>query len=277
MTLHQYSLDNIAWLEVQGSTLTMVKSQHFYVTENGKVTLKIVPADDWTIDSSGLTISPLLPTSMKQLTTITFSARSMSVCQYKGNTYVGQSTNSVARVDSNRIVHQYFITHCGPVESTVIYKDRIYIMGAHTSTARTIGVYELSGQCVTQWDHADASPWSNDALIVMADQVLIPDRMNNRVTVYSLTGETLRHIPLHPHPGNTHIAACSVDDTSIIISHYGSSQVLKINIATGDVMWTSKSVSEPYAVTCHRGKYAFVTSCDHSTIIKILCTSTGEL
>ena len=71
------------------------------------IELEIVSSGDITIDSDhGLTISTPTPTSLTLLKTVQLPARPISVCHYKGSTYVGLDNNTVARIDSNYQVYK---------------------------------------------------------------------------------------------------------------------------------------------------------------------------
>ena len=112
-------------------------------------------------------------------------------------------------------------------------------------------------------------------LTVLSDQIVIPDKPNKRITVYSLDGTTLRHIPFSLI-SDTHVCTCSVDETSVIVSDCDSSQVSKVNIATGEVMWTCRDVRDPMGVTCYTHRYVFVAGYNNNTV-KILDVSTGKI
>ena len=104
--------------------------------------------------------------------------------------------------------------------------------------------------------------------------VVISDGVNKRLSVYSLTGQLIKHIPCDMLSSlNTTI--CSADLSSLIVSSYDTSKVQRINITTGQVMWTSSCVTKPLGVTCYN-QYVLVYDESYQTKIQILDISTGE-
>ena len=69
------------------------------------------------------------------------------------------------------------------------------------------------------------------------------------------------------------MAICGVD--SVVVSDYGSNSVFRVNIDSGEVMWTSKHVQEPEGVVCYKNRYVLVTNCNTDTRIWILDADTG--
>ena len=238
------------------------------------IELEIVSSDGITIDSEhGLTTSTPTPTSLTLLKTVQLPDSPISVCHYKGSTYVGLDNSTVARIDGKNQLYKYFITSSNPVESAVIYKDLVYMLLYTGSVSRIVRVCDMSGRQTAQWNHSSNIPYCN-VLTIVSDQVVIADPPNNRITIYSLTGQILRHVPCSLL-GSSHMTVCAVDDSSVVVSDYGTSQVFRFNITTGDVMWTYKDVSEPLGVTCYGRRYVLVASYDNKTV-KILDIKTGE-
>jgi len=126
---------------------------------------------------------------------------------------------------------------------------------------------------VTSWSHHDSSDRVNK-LAIVDDQVVAPDRHSKRLTIYSLTGEVIKHVPC-PLLSNSVTAICAVDRHCLVVSDYGSSQVFKLDLTTEKVIWTCKDVSQPQGVTCYRSKYILVTNQSSKTTIWILDVETG--
>ena len=247
-----------------------------YITDEVRdIELEIVSSDGITIDSEqGLTTSTPTPTSLTLLKTVQLPARPISVCHYKGSTYVGLDNNTVARIDSNYQLYESFITCSNPAESVVIYKDLVYMLLYTGSVSHIVRVCDMSGRQTAQWNHSCTASLYCNVLTIVSDQVVIADPPNNRITIYSLTGQILRHVPCSLL-GSSNMTVCAVDDSSVVVSDYGTSQVFRFNITTGDVMWTYKDVSRPLGVTCYGRRYVLVASYNNKTV-KILDIKTGE-
>ena len=237
--------------------------------------LEIVSSDGITIDSEqGLTTSTPTPTSLTLLKTVQLPARPLSVCHYKGSTYVGLENNTVARINSNYQLYESFITCSNPVESVVIYKDLVYMLLWTGSVSHIVRVCDMSGRQTAQWNHSCTAGWCCNVLTIVSDQVVIADPPNNRITIYSLTGQILRHVPCSLLTEGVEVMR-AVNDSSVVVSDRLSSLVFRFNITTGDVMWTYKDVSGPLGVTCYGRRYVLV-AINGCNIVKMLNLETGQ-
>ena len=133
-------------------------------------------------------------------------------------------------------------------------------------------VHDLSGQFVTKWDHNVGVGYSCTFDIV-ADQVIIPHRKNQLLIVYSLGGSVVENISC-PQLSQLWACLCLLGDDSVVVSDYCSSQVFRVDITAGQVMWTCSNVPKPGGVTSYRQMYILVASGDNNAI-KILDVLTG--
>ena len=160
-----------------------------------------------------------LPKSLTLLKEVKLSSYPITVDQYKGSIYVGLDNKTIAKIDSNYQVQESFITCGGDVESIVVYKDKIYTllcMWDSSPRGHVVCVYDMSGRHITQWGHVYHSYFCKK-MIIVADQVLIADQSNARITVYSLTGQTIKQIPCSA-VGSGQTVLCPLDNTSIVVS-----------------------------------------------------------
>jgi len=244
--------------------------------------VEISSAADIHISSVHGVITYPVPKSIKLFKTIDISNGCSSVCSYEGNTYVGLQYNSggIVRIDKEFNVTR-LVTSDGSVRAVAVYKDKLYAItdssvqsswrGKRTIIQYQVKVYTLDGTQVTSWRHSDESE-SQNQLTAIDDQVVIPDRGNTRITVYSLVGEVVKHIPC-PLLNQYDAAICAADRHCVVVSN--SSQVFKLDLKTEKVIWTCKDVTEPQGVTCYRSGYIFVTNQDITTNIWILDVKTG--
>ena len=141
------------------------------------------------------------------------------------------------------------------------------------SVSRMVRVCDMSGKEVTQWSHTLYTCTSN-VLTIVSDQVVIADPPNNRITVYSLTGQILRHVTCSLL-SNSNGAMCAVDDFSVLYSEYDSSKVFRVNITTGHVMWICSDIVNPQGITCFSRRYALVASYNCNRVM-VLDINTGK-
>jgi len=223
----------------------------------------------------GLTTPDSLPTQLSLLHTVPVSSHCTSVCSYEGNTYAGLNKGlwegRVDIIDENNQLSREIVGVGNSVYSVAVYKDRLYTL-VHDNPYR-ITVHDLTGKLITSWNHTDEWGGYINKLAVVSDQVVIPDRQNKSLTVYSLTGKVIKHIKC-PLLSPNLVSMCAVDNLSVVVSDYQTSKVIKVNIPSGEVEWTSRDVPYPEGVAYHGGR-VFVTSLSNTTRVWILDVNTG--
>jgi len=209
-----------------------------------------------------------LPTQLSLLHTVPVS-NCTSVCSYEGNTYVGLWGGGVDIIDENNQLSRKFVGVGNYVHSVAVYKDRLYTLV--DGNPYRVTVHDLTGKLITTWNHTDHGYFSK--LAVVSDQVVIPDRQSRRLTVYSLTGEVIKHIQC-PLLSSNWVSMRAVDNLSVVVSDYKTSKVFKVNIPCGEVEWTSQDVPNPEGVAYHGGR-VFVTNSSNTIRVWILDVNTG--
>ncbi|XP_067940641.1 uncharacterized protein [Watersipora subatra] len=247
--------------------------------EKREIELKIVSADDIVVNSNQhhavpqpleLPLSRLPPKSITLLKSIKLPSYSVSVCQHEGVTYVGLYSGAVSKIDKNNKLHDSFISTSDTVESISLHENRLYILCY--SKPLTVGVYDLSGKVITTWQHPNHSYYCS-MLTVAAGNVVVADPPNKRLTIYSLTGKTLRNISC-PLLSNNPVSICAGHGDDVIIADYETKKVFIFNMNTGNVMWTFTHPNPPLGLLCY-GDYILVAACN-SNIIHTLSYATGE-
>ena len=215
-----------------------------------------------------------IPTLLSLIRDVKLPAAAISVFQHDGNTYAGLDNKIVFRLDSDFLLHKLFIELSGRVESLIICKDRVYTLIHDNSTSHVVHVRDMSGDLVMSWTHTANSSLS-DMMTLVSEQIVIPDQPNQRLILYSLTGQVLKYIPCNVI-GTSITTLCSCGDDSVVISDFGLRKVSRFNLATGKVMWTCSDVSMPLGVTCYGSQYVFVAS-GNSRTIRIFDAKRGKL
>jgi len=239
------------------------------VEEKRDPEVEISSAADISISSvHGVKTYPV-PTSLKLLKSVDVSSSCNSVCSYEHCTYVGVQHNSdgIVRIDEDFNVTKSFISEI-VVSGVVAYKDKFYAL----TRSHEVRVYTLDGNQVTSWHHKDKRN-SQNQLVIIDDQVVIPDRSNRMITIYSPVGEVIKDIPCNLLGQSSTISICLADSHCVVISDF--SQVFKLDLTTEKVIWTCEEVTKPQGVTCYRSKYILVTNQSKKTTIWILDVKTG--
>jgi len=218
----------------------------------------------------GLVLLPPLPESLELINTVKVSPRCYSVHTYKGVTYAG-CRGGVDRIGENNKVIKSFIPVKGRnVWSISVHNDRIYTL----SSDSTVRVHDLEGRFIARWTHTDnKSRWINQ-LVIINNQVAIPDRLKKTLVFYSLTGKVVNTLPC-PLLTDTSVRLSAAENNSIIISQLHSSLVYKVDTSSGDIIWQCKEVAAPNGVTCYRDEFVVVADEIRPTSLCVLSLHTG--
>ncbi|XP_067939619.1 uncharacterized protein [Watersipora subatra] len=211
------------------------------------------------------------PKSLTRLSSVQMPSAPLSICHYKGNTYIGLRDNTVSRVDMDNNVTNGFISTSGQVESVTCYKNKLYTL-SHSSPL-TVSVYSMEGELITSWEHPYHIYFS-DMLVIINDKVLLSDPPNSRITTYSLDGQVLHHMPC-PLTVSSHVTIRSPDNSSLILSSFTHSKICKIDTTTHEVMWTLTQVKRPEGLVSY-GEYILLTAHNNKTIY-IINSTTGNI
>ncbi|XP_067934091.1 uncharacterized protein [Watersipora subatra] len=232
--------------------------------------LEIVNTGDINIEAEDVKRFPL-PKSFKPWLSLYLPVDPLSICQYKGNVYVGLTNYTVSKIDSQHHLHDSFITTSGPVESITAYNDRLYVLSC--TKPRTVAVYDMSGGNIVSWQHP-YHPVSSDITTIVAGKLVIADPSNKEICVYSLSGALVHRISC-PHLGESHNTISASDDESVVISLYDQSKVFKFNIKTGQILWTLFGVRCPEGLVQY-GYYTLLAAYNNETI-SVVDSSTGKV
>ena len=152
--------------------------------------------------------------------------------------------------------------------SIQVYGNEFYLCGS----ADQVYVYDFDKRLRRSWAHAS---YSNGycKLRVLNGKVVVPGQ--GSISVYTLEGRLAKQIMI---PGmSTHYKSLAVcGDDSVILSDYQANSVSRINIDSGEVMWTSKHVQGPRGVACYRNRYVIVVRDNSDYGISILDAITGD-
>ena len=232
-----------------------------YVTDNSRdMEVEVVPKDNTHIDCTPEP-SIKLPESISLSNSVRASAYVYAVCHYKGVTYLGTMKRTVEAIDSDFNL-KTLVSLSGnryPV-GICIHDDTIYVIVSGVLGRYTINVYDLSGQLITQWNRSDSCFYIKPAIV--SDQVVLPNYRNKQLTAYSLRGEVIKHVSCPQLSGSwiDHTSVCAVDDETVVVTSYNKSKVFKVNINTGETVWTCNDVAKPIAVAIYGKDYVCVGS-----------------
>ena len=125
---------------------------------------------------------------------------------------------------------------------------------------------------VASWVHHD-DMGSGNKLAVVSDLVVIPDRVQHKLILYSLDGRPVKSLSLEIVKGGL-VSICALDSHTVVVSDNDSQIVSRVNVTTGDILWSHR-VDKPEGVACYECEYVLVASHTSNTI-KVLEAEQGE-
>jgi len=273
---------------IHGSSKRIIKNQmyvYYYILsfisfagEKREIESRIVFSSYGVVHTeNGLITTDNLPKQLTLLHTVQMSDGCTSVCSYRNITYVGH-VNGVDKIEENNQFRGGFIPAAGPVDSVAVYKDKMYILGSKTilGHGRLVNVcHRHPGEKSVIKEHPDIIDYLKfNKMAFVNDQLVIPDRQNRKLIVYSLDGEVEKCIDC-PLLGEEHVSICAVGDHSVVVSDCGTFNVFKVNILSGEVKWTSIPVAYPGGVAYYDGR-VLLTNASTTTRVSILDGKTGN-
>ncbi|XP_067929316.1 uncharacterized protein [Watersipora subatra] len=226
------------------------------------------------VDDSAASVQLIMPpTSLKLMKEVPAEELFYTVAHSDEFTYAGGVESTLYRIDeSDNSVTLLSSLEGEYIEGLCLYNERLYIL----VDPYKVSVTKMNGKLITSWDHSDSNNDVNK-LVVTGDKVVVPDRSNKRLTIYSLDGHIIKHIPCLQDGEFRTMALCAPDQKSVVVSSHETSTVFRVNIETGETMWTCTEVNDPSGVACYKGEYILVTplNSDH-TEIHILQADTGR-
>jgi len=195
----------------------------------------------------------------------------VSVCSYQGKVYVGSYGGVEVFAENKSLGEKLICPYQTSIYGIAAHRDRLYI-SIHQNSNYLVAVYNLAGKQVFQWYHNG----NGSKLVVVGDQIVVPDTQNKILTLYSLSGEAIKQlrVPISNNYG-IDISICAIDNSSVIISDHKTAKVFKVNISSGEVEWTSEHIANPQGVAYHRGR-VLVADRGARMRISVLDVATGD-
>ena len=213
------------------------------------------------------------PTSMSLIKSLKVPGNPVSVHSYDNKIYLGHNHScDLLRYDLGLSDRVALLKGNSYVTSMQAYNNELYVWFAQEDL---INVYDMTGKLKRSWEHSCLSKYFNK-LRVVSDKVVVSSAQDQALTVYGLQGQLVKQIKcpaISKSDGYKAMAVCG--DGSVVVSDCGSNSLFRVNIDSGEVMWTSKHVARSQGVVCFENRHVLVTSCNTDTRIWILDANTG--
>ena len=199
----------------------------------------------------------------------------LTVCHHRGNTYLGLESGKVVKIDADDNVTPLIVCRM-KVLAIRATDNSLFVL--QNGSPYTVCVYDLCGQLDTSWDHTDFQAGYNNGskLALRKDQVVIADRQNQQIVIYSERGNVEKQIPCPNIRSKNLSTMCEAGQDHIIFTNYHQSNVFKLNLTSGEVEWTCTEIPRPEGVACCGRDYVIVHNYTGPERIWILNQKTGK-
>ena len=214
------------------------------------------------------------PTKLTLIRVVEMSNWCTTVSTYQGCTYVELDTREISRIGPDSKVKSFAKLN-NTIYGMAINEGLLYTTSGHSP--QVVSVHNLNtGKLVRSWNHSETvRRYSSNLAVVGDDKVVIADRCNKRLSVYTLAGQIIRQIPCQQLNSGHYVSMCAADNYSVILTVNVSNRVYRISITTGQVLWEFFHVQKPSGVTCYNNQYVLVVSGGQQVKIQILDINTG--
>ena len=138
-----------------------------------------------------------------------------------------------------------------------------------------MGHYDSEGRLIAAWAHTDKKGCWSSNLAVVGEKIVLVDKAGHSIRIYSMDGKVIKIIGC-PEVTGRWVSICKVNEESILLSVHETSRVIRINIASWEVVWRSDNIEKAQGVVCYKDKYVLVAREGTGTVISVLDINSGE-
>lgn len=214
----------------------------------------------------GLQVYPDAPKTLKLLHTLDVDQFPRSVFHHQGITYLGMDDGAVYTIDANyKLGGAHDEGLGGEVKSIAAYGDTLlsllvllYDENVADSYTHQLLVHKLSARGAryqTQWNVNECL-----SMCVVAREVILLDHKTKQMKVYSLKGRFIRNLLCPKISPRGATSLCTAGEDSVVVSDQLGSKIYRINVNSGELMWTSAEVTNPMSVTVYNQKWLLLST-----------------
>ena len=187
--------------------------------------------------------------------------------------YVGSSNGEILRIDKQGCIELFLTTPSSNIVGLTIHGSILYTLNSK------YGIYQIDLETMKQslfFSHADKSAYRGSRMLVTQNQLVVADVTDHRLTLYSLTGQLIRHVAC-PLISTYWVSLCLSPSNPdvIIVSDWKSSRVFAVNLSTGTVVWANSDIREPAGIASFGSKFLMVSKRLTTTRLWVLNADTG--
>ena len=253
--------------------------RHDFIPDtNRQIERQLVSVDNIVIGGlQTLTITPQgPPTNLQLIKEVKVDDECITVVASGEDVFIGTKQGKILKIDKQGRF-QVFGNIGGYIVGLVIHSGALYALNTYTSK---IGVFQYdlgTMQRIRFWDHTDKSTCWGSRMVVTQNQLVVADVTNQRLTIYSLTGQLIRHVDCHQISTSwVSICVSPSNPDVIIVSDYNSCKVFSVNLTTGAVLWINSDISGPQGIVSYGSEHVLVIKQSQTTNIRIININTGK-
>ena len=225
-----------------------------------------------TVSGDEIQLGEQSPTGLRLIREVKTANESLTVCYYKGYTYVGQVGGAIDRIDQHGRVTKALFKLDNLVVSLAAHNDRLYTLvyqGPGQNPSK-VSVHNLNDRrLIKSWNHPYFDYLGQRITLIGDNQLAVGDWTSKQIIIYSLTDDVIRRVPCPPSltmTGNVCMSSCG--DDSVVVSDYGAGKLVRMSLKDGSLLWSSDRVTYPGGIVHHPAGYVLVVSneVDNTTI-----------
>ena len=197
-----------------------------------------------------------LPKELEPIRKVSVRDWSFNIAELGTQVFVGVY-GGVDVVVGNNYSSEQFINLNGDVFGLRGYKDHLYLINCKYNNNRWtcwLRVFDQTGTQRTFWSVHESARY----LAVHDDLIYVPEQDNDRIAVYTLTGQTDRYMRRNlsgPYSPHIHV----IPDSRVVITT-GPHTVSCTSIISGQTLWTSSTLVTPHAITTNSRGLIFIST-----------------
>ena len=214
------------------------------------------------------------PTALQLIRVVKIDGDCITVAANGNDVYVGAMGGTILKMNKLNQFEQFSKVPSSNIVGLTIHSNTLYFLNSH-------GIFQIDLKTMKQssfFNHADKSSYRGSRMIVTQNQLVVADITNQRLTIYSLTGQLIRHVDCPSICGpDSWVSIClsPSNPNVIIVSDSQSSQVFAVNLTTGAVLWTNRDIRKPQGIASYGSEHDLVTKADRTTQLWVLSADTG--
>ena len=232
-----------------------------------------------TVSGDEIQLGEQSPTGLRLIREVKTANESLTVCYYKGYTYVGQVGGAIDRIDQHGRVTKAFNKLGKSVVSLAAHNDRLYTLVYQGREPSKVSVHNLNNdQLIKSWNHPYFYYTGQRITLIGDNQLAVGDWPSKQITIYSLKGVDIRKVPCPPSLTMTRsVCMSSCGEDSVVISDYKAGKVVRMSLKDGSLLWSSHRVTNPGGIVHHPAGYVLVVSNQvDNTTISVLDENDGK-